>query len=753
MRNADSKPEDRAILRKLRQFELAERVGDIGHWVWNIGSPVVEWSPQTYRIHRMEPRAGGVALKQAIGFYREADREMVQEALRDAIAAKSGFSFEAVLDLAGAERFVRSDGECELSADGDVVSIFGIIQNISDRREAERQMRRMQERQTDLIEISTDWVWEMGPDLRFTYMSPQVQQVTGVPAGFHIGKSRRELMEGKEISLEMEMHLAWLEQHKPFRDFRYWREGPDGLRQYISTSGKPFLDENGNFAGYRGVGRDLTAFQKAKEELIEANRKLNVANKAKSDALASLKEANAMLEIRNADMQRVQGEIEHRALHDALTGIANRRFLDVRLEELAEHCRATGAWLGVMHIDLDRFKHINDTLGHAAGDAVLRHVARVLAASVASDDFVARVGGDEFVVVSSGHGGAEALGRIASRLIEELSRPVRFEGRDCWFGASVGIATLRGAEICANQLLVNADVALYRAKREGRGQYVFYSAQLQQEIIDYKAVADGILAGLKNGEFEPWFQPQVCARTFRLLGVEALARWNCPQKGIRLPAEFLPVAEDLGVVAAIDGMILERTIEAFNCWRRDGLDAPRVSVNVSARRLMDERLVEGIRELNFAPGALCFELLESVFLDDLDDRISWNIDMLKEMGIDVALDDFGSGHASLISLVQLGPDAIKIDRQLIAAMRQSQTRVNLVRSIVDISKSLNVRVVAEGVETRQEAELLAGMSCDVLQGFFIAPPMSRDRMTSFIRNWNPAGFLDKRGLKPESDAA
>lgn len=757
MHDPTNVPSEATILRKLRQYEMAETMGDIGHWYWLVDSPVVEWSPQTFRIHNLEPCPDGIELKRAVEFYHPDDREMVSTAMAAAVEEKSGFLFEARLLLANdVIHFVKSEGACELNADGKVLSVFGVIKDISEWLETEDRMRSMQKRQSDFIEISTDWVWEMGADLRFTYMSPQVEDVTGVPPEFHIGKTRRELYEGTEISLEMEMHLAWLDQHKPFKDFRFWRVGPNGERQYMSTSGKPFFDDEGNFAGYRGVAKDLTAFQQAKEELIAANRQLNVANKAKSDAMGRLKEANARLENQNSEMQLVQRESEHRAMHDPLTGLANRRYLDICLGEMAEQRIADGGWLGALHIDLDRFKQINDTLGHAAGDAVLRHVADVLSVSVPEDDFVARVGGDEFVVISSGHGGQQMLGSLAARLIDEFCRPFSFEGRDCWFGASVGIATMQGAEIKADELLVNADVALYRAKREGRGCYTFYTKKLQQEMRDYKAVADGILRGLKRAEFIPWFQPQVCARTLRVTGIEALARWQTPDGRVRSPIEFLDVAEDLSAVAVIDGMILERSLEAISEWRDSGIKVPRLSVNVSAKRLMDDTLIENLQELDVPPGMISFELLESVFLDDVDQKISWNIDMLKEMGVDVELDDFGSGHASLISLVKLGPDAIKIDRQLIAAMTLDDARLNLVRSIIDICRSLNVRVVAEGVETAVEARQLSEMSCDTLQGYFIAKPMPQDELEQFLRVWEPASFAHANGLSgdmEEADAA
>ena len=588
----------------------------------------------------------------------------------------------------------------------------------------------------DFAELASDWLWETDAQHRFVYMSAQVEATTGVPTEFHLGKTQADLMGDQPMSLEMEMHLAWIDQHKPFRDFRFWREGPDGRRQYVSTSGNPVFSEDGAFQGYRGSARDMTEEQNTKEALLKANRMMKAANKEKSDAMSSLKEANALLEEQAEEMRKVQAKIQHTALHDPLTGIANRRYLDERLTEWAARCRRSNTWLAALHIDLDRFKQINDTAGHAAGDALLVHVARTLQDTVRSEDFVARIGGDEFLVLAADTHEQHVLSRIAERIIEQLAKPFIFEGRECWFGASVGIAAMKGRDINESELMVNADIALYRAKSHGRGRYEFFSTEVQEEIVRNKAIADAIRVGLHRAEFTPYFQPQIDANTFQISGFEALARWAHPQEGVLTPASFLEIAEELNKVAAIDRQILEQTLACYHEWIGMGLTVPRLSVNVSAKRLLEDDLIEGLLDLKIPNGALSFELLESVFLDDAEDRIVWNIDMLKEMGIEVEMDDFGSGHASIVSLIKLSPDAIKIDRALIGAITVDEARRNLVRSIIEIGKSLNVRVVAEGVETLGHAGLLRDLGCDVLQGFVFSRPIPAEDVPAFIENWH-----------------
>ena len=597
----------------------------------------------------------------------------------------------------------------------------------------------------DFINLTDEWFWEMDANLRFTYFSPNASACWGKGASVEalLGKTRANLFSDDNDIIEMDMHLNWIAQHKPFRDFRFWSHMLGDAPRYVSSNGRPLFDEQGQFVGYRGSGCDLTEQQQMREALVQANRQLKTANKAKSDAMASLKEANALLEEQYETLSQVQDEVRQQALHDPLTGVANRRYLDDRLNESAVRCREDDGWLGVLHIDLDRFKQINDTLGHATGDAVLAHVAHVLETHSGPEDFVARVGGDEFVVVRTSHGEQAELGKLAQKLIEALGKPYVHEGRECWFGASIGIAAMQGEEILSDELLMNADIALYRAKNLGRGCFQYFSDEVQQEMLRYKTVADGIRAGLGRDEFRPWYQPQICARTRNLVGFEALARWHPPEGGVRSPIHFLDVAEDLALVPRIDHLILEHALADLATWDDAGLDVPKVSVNVSARRLLDPDLLSHLASLALPRGRIAFELLESAFLDDMESTIVWNIDQLKEMGVEIQLDDFGSGHASIVSLVKIGPETLKIDRQMISAITEDASRLSIVESIINIGKALGVRIIAEGVETEEQARILGELNCESLQGYLFSAPMPAHEVPGFVRQWSSPALRDQ----------
>jgi diguanylate cyclase (GGDEF)-like protein len=446
-----------------------------------------------------------------------------------------------------------------------------------------------------------------------------------------------------------------------------------------------------------------------------------------------LRRATQLTEARNHELEVARVRIEHNALHDSLTGLPNRRYLDEMLRRHAATGFGDSGSMALLHIDLDRFKQINDTMGHAAGDAMLIHASAVLRDNCSGDDFVARIGGDEFVVLTKASAGDIYLGELAERIVEQMRLPVTYEGHECRFGVSIGIAAERTAPLDAKRLLINADIALYRAKGRGRNRYEFFSEALQAEVVKTKRVADEILNGLERNEFVAWFQPQFDAHTLDVVGVEALARWQHPTEGIKAPDAFMPIAEELNVVATVDRLILEQSLAALARWDAIGLGVPRVSVNVSLRRLNDEDLIDGLKQLSIEPGRLSFELVESIYLDEGDAVVGWNIDQIKELGIDVEIDDFGTGYASIVSLQKLRPTRLKIDRQLVSPIVEDPGQRRLLASIVDIGKSMGIEVVAEGVETMEHAAILRDLGCDILQGYAFSRPLAAADFEAFLK--------------------
>jgi diguanylate cyclase (GGDEF)-like protein/PAS domain S-box-containing protein len=445
-----------------------------------------------------------------------------------------------------------------------------------------------------------------------------------------------------------------------------------------------------------------------------------------------LEKARTQAEAHSAELEAARHRMEFNALHDPLTTLPNRRYLDQVLAEM--NAKTDGTELvSIFHVDLDRFKEINDTLGHAAGDEILRHAAQVLRANTKDSDFVGRIGGDEFVIISKTDAAENNDTVVASRIIDEMSLPIRYKEQECRIGVSIGIAHQSHRNDELTQILVNADIALYEAKRRGRNRYEVFTHSLKTAVIKSKQTADEILRGLEQNEFVAHFQPQFCPVSLDIIGVEALARWDHPTKGLLAPYAFLKTAEDINVIADIDQRILEQALFQLHRWEASGIYIPKVSVNLSYQRLHDENLIERLSQLTIPTGRLSFELLESISFDESDITVLSNIERIKNLGIDIEIDDFGTGYASIVSLLKLTPRRLKIDRQLIIPILTSPKQRQLVASIIDIGTSLGIDVIAEGVETMEHAAALRDLGCYGLQGYAFARPMSANDLANFAR--------------------
>ncbi len=451
------------------------------------------------------------------------------------------------------------------------------------------------------------------------------------------------------------------------------------------------------------------------------------------DLQTDLRDARSRAEEQNDELRATRRTLEHQSLHDALTGLPNRRFLDQFMDAARSH--SPNHRLAFIHFDLDRFKEVNDTLGHAAGDEVLRQTTSRLLKLVDNDEFSARIGGDEFVVVTSGPAPEERAKTLARSIVRALVKPIIVDGHKCHVGCSAGVAiqTLGGEE--PRQLLVNADVALYEAKKRGRNRMEVFSENLLQTAIFTKRTSDELLTAIESDQIVPFFQPQFDAQSLDIVGVEALARWQHPTRGLIGPDQFLDIAESLHRSAEIDSIILQQALFQSTRWKALGLVVPHLSVNVSAQRLKDETLFEQIASRPIMPGTLSFELLESISFDGQDKSLRDTIWRLKEAGIDIEIDDFGTGHASIVSLLELGPKRLKIDRQLISPLDASGSQRRLVASIIEIGRSQGIEIVAEGVETAAHIEILRSLGCQILQGYAFAKPMSADDFVTFAGNW------------------
>lgn len=484
----------------------------------------------------------------------------------------------------------------------------------------------------------------------------------------------------------------------------------------------------------RRVERERSARHEAERLLEEKSKELYELN-------VSLKELNNDLEkiVRKRteelrkSIERVEEQqrlAEHMARHDALTDLPNRRYLTERLNGPEEEWRKSS----LLYIDLDRFKQINDTLGHAAGDALLVEVANRLKSYSPDSAYVARIGGDEFVIVLPTGESPEVAQELAELVVERLPEPILFEGNTLRFGTSVGVAHCHVKHESFEDLMIEADLALYRAKEGGRGCAVPFSEEMRELSTYRKQLSDDLIEAMADNQIRPVYQPRVCAKTGRILCVEALARWYHPTRGTIAPADFLSIAEDIGRLAEIDELILQAAIKDLAYWDSRGVFVPRVSVNVSGRRLLQPDLSRRLDALDIPRGRVSFELLESVFFDNADDGTLTRLEAIRARDIRIEIDDFGSGHASINGLLAIKPDALKIDRQLVAAALGDDQLTQLLHAVTTIGSALSIEVVAEGVETDTQFEMCRELGCHQIQGYGILRPAQSDELLEFAKS-------------------
>lgn len=565
----------------------------------------------------------------------------------------------------------------------------------------------------DFSGMASDWFWETDSEHRFCYFSRRMEEATKFNTRKLLGQKRDAIPSEDLTDPKWVKHMDDLMNHRPFRDFEYQMSRPhDGTLLWIRIAGEPQFDAQGEFTGYRGTGHDVT------EEKLSIQR-LEASNKALAD--------------RNIELDLARKTIERSANEDPLTGLFNRRAFERDLDFAVEQ---PGKTIGLLHIDLDRFKWVNDSLGHPAGDKVLQEAARRLTQTVEDHGIAYRVGGDEFVIILRHPVTTDFATWLAERIISAMAIPVSFGTQSATVGVSVGLAVAKTDVTDARGLISNADVALYEAKRNGRNTVRLTTVELQRRIEDERRIAADVPGGLKRLEFIPYFQPQFDVRTGEIVGAEALARWQHPTRGLLAPAAFLRIATEVGLVDQIDRLILKESLATVDRLKGLGIALPSLSVNVSEARLVDRQLCDDIEQLWQDKGCrLAIELLETIYFDDVgsSERFEDSLQRLRKMGVRIETDDFGSGRASITGLLKIAPDRIKIDHSLVQEVVSSSKQRSLVRAILDMARSLDIDCIAEGVETSAGIKAITELGCNLFQGFAICPPLNEADFADYLR--------------------
>jgi diguanylate cyclase (GGDEF)-like protein/PAS domain S-box-containing protein len=544
-----------------------------------------------------------------------------------------------------------------------------------------------------LADYSPNWEYWTAPDGAYLYVSPACLDVSGhAPSEFFADPTLMERIVLPEDLDAWKAHCASTDPGQP--DSLTLRiRAKDGRERWIEHIRKPVYDDLGKYQGTRGSLADIT------------------------------------------DRRAAEQQVRYLTHRDPLTGLPNR-LLCADLMRQAVHDAARGAGqFALLHLDLDDFKTVNDSLGHSQGDKLLMAVARRLQERLPAGGVLARVGGDEFNILADCGAGQPAIDMVARHLIDCLAEPFTLDGGQVYVGASIGAALYPADAEDVEGLLACADAALHQGKAQGRNTLRFFSPEMTRRARERLALEADLRRALEHGEVVPYYQPQVDLATGRVVGVEALARWRHPERGMIPPGQFIPLAEESGLIARLGEHMLRAVCARIRAWNDAGLAPRRTAVNISAVQLGDGRLAEvtraAIADAGIAPEQLELEITESfLMVDGVEARQT--LDALKSLGVRLAIDDFGTGYSSLAYLQRLDAGKLKIDQSFVRDMARDAGADAIVKAVIALGHSLGREIVAEGVETDAQADALRALGCDVMQGYLVSHPLPEEDMTRFM---------------------
>ncbi len=572
---------------------------------------------------------------------------------------------------------------------------------------AKRALQTSEIRVGKILESSLDGLWEWDLSNDKIYLSPRWKAQIGykdreLPNTLDSWKSRLHPDEKDGVLQKIGAYLA-----KPWGNFeeKFRLQHKDGSYRWILTRATPTFDVKDRLIKLTGVHIDIT------------------------ERIAAESQANFL------------------AYHDWLTELPNRLMFNERVEHAITRANRSGQRLCILFFDLDRFKHINDSLGHPAGDRALKKISKRLIEVVREEDTLARLGGDEFAVLVENVPRSNSISVVAEKLLGCFETPIEEEGHEFYLNASIGIAVYpRDGETNA-ELLKNADAAMYKAKSFGRGNYQFYTEELTDNAYQHITFESGLRQALKQEEFQVYYQPKINLESLKIVGVEALLRWRHPEAGIISPEDFIPVAEESGLIREIGTWVLERVCIDVKGWLVKKIDFGHVAVNLSGVQIQQDDFVDSVKSIlekwELKPGHLELEITENILMRDVEAAVHY-LTALRQLGVSIAIDDFGTGYSSLSYLSRFPINKLKIDKSFIRAVNSDKQSAEISRTIISLGHTLDMHVVAEGIEEAGQLDFLKREGCDEGQGFYITNPLSHDDFVRFIQNY-PAdkGTQDK----------
>jgi len=683
-------------------------------FVWEVDSDGIYTycSPQVERIlgHAAEDMLGNTPFD----FMSPEEAGIIGEKFRAIAEKRAPFSSleNANLHSDGHEVVLETSGVPFFDVEGDLAGYRGIDRDITERKQAERKLRLQREFLQSVIDGVHDSIMVIDEDCNIQLMNkaarasvnPEFVADIDNPKCYEVSHRLTTPCGGKDYPCPLKQVI---ESGQP-ATVVHNHPGTDGRLSHVELITTPLLHEDGTVRSVIETARDITGHLSVQQQLEE--QKLS---------------------------------LERLAHHDALTGLPNRLLFLDRLRQAIKKVHREDTQLAVLFVDLDRFKQINDSLGHTMGDAVLKAVARRLQDCLREEDVVARLGGDEFtIIMGSLHKPQHAMA-MAQKLIRSVQRTVKHDDHELYVSASIGISLYPQDGQSADILLRNADAAMYKAKHEGRSNFQFYTTDMTELAFERVLMEAHLHRALEREQFVVYYQSQVDLLTGKLIGLEALVRWQHPELGLLLPTKFIPLAEDTGLILPLGRWVLQTACRQITAWHNADLYPGRIAVNLTGNQLKNDKVIPTIAQIleenSCQPDWLELEITESVIMEQ--HGRSFNIlQRLRDCGIELAIDDFGTGYSSLAHLKRLPVSRLKIDRSFIRDIPQDSSNRAIARAVIAMGKSMGLRVIAEGVETVEQKAFLAAEQCDEIQGYIYGRPLPADQMTGLLSSQAGLGF-------------
>jgi diguanylate cyclase (GGDEF)-like protein/PAS domain S-box-containing protein len=689
------------------RLSMATEAANLGVWEWDPVTNVVICNETMDKIYGYSPIVSTPAgswliqsrYERFVAAIHPEDKAEVEAKLQQVIAKKSqGANEHRVILPDGSIRIISAVERAILDEAGKVIRLVGVSTDITDRQAAEDELFAEKERAQVTLSSIGDAVACTDLAGNVSFLNPVAEKMTGWSQQDAAGRPMAEILRIQHDTtrepIPNPMELAMVENLTMNLPSSCHLVRRDGKETPIEDSVSPIHDRRGQVTGAVIVFRDVTAAQ----------------------AMAR--------------------QMAYSAQHDFLTGLPNRILLNDRVSQAIAASLRHQTGVAVLFLDLDGFKHINDSLGHPIGDRLLQSIAARLRDCLRGSDTVSRQGGDEFVMLLPEIQRAEEAAVTAQRVIQAIDTPHSIDDHDLHITASIGISVYPDDGLDSATLIKNADTAMYHAKEHGRKSYEFFKPDMNIRAVARQSIEEGLRRALEQQEFVVHYQPKVDLRSGAITGAEALLRWAHPTRGMIAPAEFIPVAEDCGLIVPIDNWVLRESCRQARAWLDAELRLRTMSVNVSAMEFRDkhfgEVVLKALDEAGLHPCYLQLELTESILMRSADSTESI-LDALKATGVQVAIDDFGTGYSSLSYLTRFPIDTLKIDQSFVHQIAASESDTSIVTAIISMGHSLHMRVVAEGVETQEEAAFLRAQNCDEAQGYYFSRPVDAEQFAVLLR--------------------